>query len=59
MLEVAQGMEYIHSEGVVHGDLRGVCLIPIYIVEMLTFFFSGECPPGCRSPRSNRRFRID
>ena len=24
MLEVAQGMEYIHSEGVVHGDLRGV-----------------------------------
>ncbi len=25
MLEVSQGMEYIHSEGVVHGDLRGVC----------------------------------
>ena len=25
ILEVAQGMEYIHSEGVVHGDLRGVC----------------------------------
>ncbi|SRR6266550_8605274 len=24
ILEVAQGMEYIHSEGVVHGDLRGV-----------------------------------
>ena len=24
MLEVAQGMEYIHSEGVIHGDLRGV-----------------------------------
>ena len=24
MLEVAQGMEYIHSEGIVHGDLRGV-----------------------------------
>ncbi|KAF8314400.1 kinase-like domain-containing protein, partial [Amanita rubescens] len=23
MLEVAQGMDYIHSEGVVHGDLRG------------------------------------
>lgn len=24
ILEVAQGMEYIHSEGVVHGDIRGV-----------------------------------
>ena len=24
MFEVAMGVEYIHSEGVVHGDLRGV-----------------------------------
>jgi len=24
ILEAAQGIEYIHSEGVVHGDLRGV-----------------------------------
>ena len=24
MMEVAQGIEYIHSEGVIHGDLRGV-----------------------------------
>ena len=24
MTEVAQGIEYIHSEGAVHGDLRGV-----------------------------------
>jgi serine/threonine protein kinase len=24
MLEVAKGIEYIHLEGVVHGDLRGV-----------------------------------
>ena len=24
MLEVAKGMQYIHSEGIVHGDLRGV-----------------------------------
>ena len=24
ILEVAKGIEYIHSEGVVHGDIRGV-----------------------------------
>ena len=24
LLEVAQGLHYIHSEGVVHGDIRGV-----------------------------------
>ena len=24
MLEVAEGVQYIHSEGVVHGDLHGV-----------------------------------
>ena len=28
MLEVAQGIQYIHSEGVVHGDLRGVTILP-------------------------------
>ena len=26
MTEVAQGIEYIHSEGAVHGDLRAVVL---------------------------------
>lgn len=29
MMEVVQGLEYIHSEGVVHGDLRGV----LYLVH--------------------------
>ncbi len=24
MLEIAEGVQYIHSEGIVHGDLRGV-----------------------------------
>ncbi|KAF8328460.1 kinase-like domain-containing protein, partial [Amanita rubescens] len=27
ILEVARGVEYIHSEGTVHGDLRGVCVL--------------------------------
>lgn len=24
ILEVAEGLEYIHSEGIIHGDIRGV-----------------------------------
>ena len=35
---MAQGMEYIHSEGVVHGDLRGVRYLK-HVAEMLTFLF--------------------
>ncbi|KAF8344393.1 hypothetical protein F5887DRAFT_1283258 [Amanita rubescens] len=27
MLQVAQGLEYIHSEGVVHGDIRGANIL--------------------------------
>ena len=32
MLEVAKGMEYIHSEGVVHGDIRGVFYLKYHII---------------------------
>ena len=27
MLEVAEGLLYIHSEGIVHGDLHGVSIV--------------------------------
>ena len=27
MLEVAEGIQYIHSEGIVHGDLSGVSVL--------------------------------
>ena len=27
MLEVAEGIQYIHSEGIVHGNLRGVSIV--------------------------------
>ena len=33
MLEVAEGIEYIHSEGIVHGDLRGVFYLKFHIIS--------------------------
>lgn len=30
MLEIAQGVHYIHSEGIVHGDLSGVSVDIIF-----------------------------
>ena len=38
VLEVAKGIQYIHSEGVVHGDLRGVSKYETQYVEILTVF---------------------
>ena len=31
MLEVAEGLHYIHSEGIVHGDLKGVSTLLSYV----------------------------
>jgi serine/threonine protein kinase len=31
MLEVAEGVQYMHSEGVVHGDLKGVHIMILQI----------------------------
>lgn len=37
MLEVAQGIQYIHSEGMVHGNLSGVGFFGFfYVVHQLT-----------------------
>lgn len=37
MIEVAQGIQYIHSEGMVYGNLSGVGLFgSFYIVHQLT-----------------------
>ena len=35
MLEVVEGVHYIHSEGIVHGDLRGVFFFNMKSGEML------------------------
>ena len=37
MLEVAEGVQYMHSEGVVHGDLKGVRFIITQIVNQFIF----------------------
>ena len=44
MLEVANGVRYIHSEGIVHGDLRGVSVLVIHFVDLF-IHPSGECLP--------------
>jgi serine/threonine protein kinase len=38
MLEVAEGVQYIHSEGVVHGDLKGVRIFILQIVNQFISF---------------------
>ena len=59
LLEVARGVHYIHSEGVVHGDLRGVFRLnhSIIIFDTLTFI-TGQRPPGRRISSANMRFWI-
>ena len=37
MREVAEGVQYIHSEGVVHGDLKGV---RIFVSQIVNQFIS-------------------
>ena len=33
MLEVAEGVKYIYSEGILHGDLCGVRVLISYVVN--------------------------
>ena len=37
MLELAHGIEYIHSEGIVHGDIRGVIFLIAHVVLFTSF----------------------
>ena len=41
MLEVAEGVKYLHSEGIIHGDLHGV-RVPISCLpnQFITLFTS-------------------
>ena len=41
MLELAHGIEYIHSEGIVHGDLRGV-FFPRPVCRIIQSFFQAN-----------------
>ena len=34
MLEVAKGIQYIHAEGIIHGDIRGVSIDISNIVNL-------------------------
>ena len=35
MLEVAKGIQYIHAEGIIHGDIRGVSIDVSLIIHLL------------------------
>ena len=58
ILEVAQGLEYIHSEGVVHGDLRGVLYLNHNTLRYWPYF-AGQCPVGWWPSCSNCRLWIN
>ena len=45
MLQVARGLEYIHAEGIVHGDLSAVSVLVSYLLICAYLHLSGECPP--------------
>ena len=60
LLEVAQGVHYIHSEGVIHGSLRGVLYLHHSIVGCSThLLLLGQHPVGCRPSRPNLRLWVN
>ena len=59
MLEVAAGVQYIHSEGIVHGDLRGVRIWLSCLVYQLISRILGKHTPWPRLTLPNYWFWID
>ena len=56
--DVARGLTYMHGEGVVHGDLKGVNLLtPTQLHYLLTDLSKGQYPDRSRWPRTSRRLR--
>ncbi len=52
IFEVAEGVQYIHSQGIVHGDLRGVSIFKA-LGQSLTLPSLGECSTRCFFPFAN------
>ena len=59
MWEVAAGVQYIHSEGIVHGDLRGVRIWLSCFVYQLISCILGKHTPWPRFTLPNYWFWID
>jgi hypothetical protein len=54
MLEVAEGVQYIHSEGIIHGNLCGVRVLILYSVNDLI-----DLSPGRRTSSSTLIFTAE
>ena len=56
--EVAEGVQYLHSEGIVHGDLRGVRIVIAFCLLIHTVFHLGKYPSRLWIPLPNLWYRI-
>jgi serine/threonine protein kinase len=41
-LDVVEGIGFLHEEGIIHGNLRGVSYLFLYVIRSVASFLSGE-----------------
>jgi Protein tyrosine and serine/threonine kinase len=56
MHEIAKGMEYLHANGVLHGDLKVDFSVYQWMVRLIVVAAGGECAGGQQAPLRDFRF---